>query len=65
MTDQTIGSTRCFVLAKGFTQVGSHAALIGDDDTRDCLLNCMPILIAPMLDRRRHIKRSSLRCSLV
>jgi hypothetical protein len=34
MTDQTIGSTRCFVLAKGFTQVGSHAALIGDDDTR-------------------------------
>jgi hypothetical protein len=23
-----------FVLAKGFTQVSSHAALIGDDDTR-------------------------------
>lgn len=29
-----IGSTRSFVLAKGFTQVGGHAALIGEDDTR-------------------------------
>ncbi len=29
-----IGSTRTFVLAKGVTQVGSHAALIGEDDTR-------------------------------
>lgn len=29
-----IGSTRTFVLAKGFTQVGGHAALIGEDDTR-------------------------------
>ena len=29
-----IGSTRTFVLAKGFTQVGAHAALIGEDDTR-------------------------------
>ncbi len=34
MTDQTIGSTRTFVLAKGFTQVGNHAALIGEDGTR-------------------------------
>lgn len=34
MTEQTIGSTRTFVLAKGFTQVGSHSALIGEDDTR-------------------------------
>jgi len=34
MADQTIGSTRTFVLAKGFTQAGPHAALIGEDDTR-------------------------------
>lgn len=34
MTEQTIGSTRTFVLAKGFTQVGAHWALIGEDDTR-------------------------------
>jgi len=34
MADQTIGSTRDFVLAKGFTQVGTHAALIGEDGTR-------------------------------
>jgi hypothetical protein len=34
MAEQTIGSTRSFVLAKGFTQVGSHATLIGEDDTR-------------------------------
>lgn len=34
MTEQTIGSTRTFVLAKGFTQVGVHAALIGEDDTK-------------------------------
>jgi hypothetical protein len=34
MTEQTIGSTRTFVLAKGFTQVGSLSALIGEDDTR-------------------------------
>ena len=34
MAEQTIGSTRTFVLAKGFTQVGSHAALIGEDDRR-------------------------------
>lgn len=33
MTDQTIGSTRTFVLAKGFTQAGAHAALISEDDT--------------------------------
>lgn len=34
MAEQTIGSTRTFVLAKGFAQVGSHAALIGEDDTK-------------------------------
>lgn len=34
MKEQVVGSTRTFVLAKGFTQVGPHAALIGDDDTR-------------------------------
>jgi hypothetical protein len=34
MADQTIGSTRTFVLAKGFTQVGNHSALIGEDDTK-------------------------------
>lgn len=34
MAEQTIGSTQTFVLAKGFTQVGSHAALISEDDTR-------------------------------
>ncbi len=34
MPDQTIGSTRAFVLAKGFIQVGNHAALIGEDDTK-------------------------------
>jgi len=34
MAEQIVGSTRTFVLAKGFTQVGTHAALIGEDDTR-------------------------------
>jgi hypothetical protein len=34
MAEQTIGSTRMFVLAKGFTQIGAHAALIGEDDIR-------------------------------
>lgn len=35
MAEQTtIGSTRTFVLAKGFAQVGAHTALIGEDDTR-------------------------------
>jgi hypothetical protein len=34
MEGQTIGSTHPFVLSKGFTQAGSQAALIGDDDTR-------------------------------
>ena len=34
MEEQTVGSTRTFVLAKGFTQAGSHAALIGEDDAR-------------------------------
>ncbi len=29
-----VGSTRTFVLAKGFTVVQRHAALIGEDDTR-------------------------------
>ncbi len=34
MVEQVVGSTRTFVLAKGFMQVGNHAALIGEDDTR-------------------------------
>lgn len=34
MDSSQVGSTRTFVLAKGFTQVGSHTALIGEDDTR-------------------------------
>jgi len=34
MAKQTIGSTRTFVLAKGFIQVGNHSALIGEDDTK-------------------------------
>jgi len=34
MAEQVVGTTRDFVLAKGFTQVGAHAALIGEDDTR-------------------------------
>lgn len=29
-----VGTTRTFVLSKGFAQVGSHAALIGENDTR-------------------------------
>ena len=33
MSEQTIGSTRTFVLAKGFTKVGTQAVLIGEDDT--------------------------------
>ena len=34
MSEQTVGSTHTFVLGKGFTQAGVHAALIGEDDTR-------------------------------
>jgi hypothetical protein len=34
MAEETVGSTRTFVLTKGFTQAGSHAALIGDDDSK-------------------------------
>jgi len=34
MDSSQVGSSRTFVLAKGFTQVGSHTALIGEDDTR-------------------------------
>ena len=34
MKEQIVGSTRTFVLTKGFTQVGGHAALIGDDNTK-------------------------------
>src|SRR5450759_753160 len=33
LNEQTVGSTRMFVLGKGFAQVGSHAVLIGEDDT--------------------------------
>jgi hypothetical protein len=34
MPEQSIGSTRTFVMAKGFIQVGNHIALIGEDDTK-------------------------------
>jgi hypothetical protein len=34
MKEQVVGSTRTFVLTKGFTQVNGHAVLIGEDDTR-------------------------------
>ncbi len=34
MDEQTVGSTRAFVLGKGIVQIGSHSALIGEDDTR-------------------------------
>ena len=34
MVEDTVGSTRTFVLAKGFTQAGNHAALVGDDDSK-------------------------------
>jgi len=34
MAEETVGSTRTFVLAKGFTLAGNHAALIGDDDSK-------------------------------
>jgi hypothetical protein len=34
MPEPTVGSTRTFVLGKGFTQAGAHAVLIGEDDTR-------------------------------
>ena len=29
-----IGTTHAFVMSRGFIQVGAHAALLGDDDTR-------------------------------
>ncbi len=31
---QEVGATRVFVLSKGFTQAGSHAGLIGEDDSK-------------------------------
>ena len=34
MEEQTIGSTRAFVLGKGIVQIGTHAGLLGDDDTK-------------------------------
>ena len=34
MKEHVVGSTRTFVLTKGFAEVGAHAALIGEDDTR-------------------------------
>jgi hypothetical protein len=34
MDSSQVGSTRTFVLAKGFTQVGAYAALLGEDDTK-------------------------------
>jgi hypothetical protein len=34
MTEETVGSTRTFVLAKGFIRAGNHDALVGDDDSK-------------------------------
>jgi hypothetical protein len=34
MPDHQVGTSRDFVLAKDFTQAGSHAGLIGDDDSK-------------------------------
>jgi hypothetical protein len=34
MNEQTVGSTRTFVISRGFVQAGTHPALIGEDDTR-------------------------------
>jgi hypothetical protein len=34
MKEQIVGSTRTFVLSKGFTQVSGHTGLIGEDDKR-------------------------------
>jgi hypothetical protein len=34
MKEQVVGSTRTFVLTKGFTTVSEHAALVGEDNTR-------------------------------
>jgi len=32
--EQTVGTTQRFVLSQGLTNVGQHAALLGDDDTK-------------------------------
>ena len=34
MKEQIVGSTRTFVLTKGFTQIDAHVGLIGDDNTK-------------------------------
>jgi hypothetical protein len=34
MKEQVVGSTRTFILTKGFTTVSEHAALIGDDNSK-------------------------------
>ena len=34
MEEQTIGSTRTFVLGKGIVRIGRHSALVGEDDTK-------------------------------
>jgi hypothetical protein len=34
MKEQVVGSTRTFVLTKGFTEVSGHSALVGEDNTR-------------------------------
>ena len=34
MDEQTVGSTRAFVVGKGIVQIGRQSALIGEDDTR-------------------------------
>lgn len=34
MAEETVGSTRTFVISRGFVQAGNHAALLGEDDTK-------------------------------
>jgi len=33
-SEQVVGTTQTFVLSQGLTNVGQHAALLGDDDTK-------------------------------
>ena len=36
-SEQVVGTTQTFVLSQGLTNVGQHAALLGDDDTKRLL----------------------------
>ena len=47
MKEQVVGSTRTFILTKGFVEVSGHAALLGEDQRVGYLLSCMLIQIDP------------------